>query len=166
MGASGVGKTSLVKRFVEGKFDETYRTTIGVQLYQKPVTCEEEQVNLILWDLEGKDDSRSEYSATYLAGAQGYMLVADVTRPDTLDVAKGLLSTIMRYRKEESQPSFVLLINKQDVFQSPAVANRAVEIFGDATKLFGTSAKTGENVNEAFEHLVRQMLDADRQKSS
>jgi small GTP-binding protein len=102
MGASAVGKTSLVKRFVEGKFDESYRTTIGVHIDKKSVICDEEQVELTIWDLEGKDDLQLESrDASYLNGAQGYMLVADATRPDTLDVAKGLLSTIVRYRKEE-----------------------------------------------------------------
>lgn len=179
MGASSVGKTSLVKRFVEGIFDETYRTTIGVHIDAKSVTCDEEHVKLIIWDLEGKDDPRSEYPVTYLGGTQGYMLVADVTRPETLDVAKGLLSTIVRHRKEarvqnegilsegleEDRPPFVLLINKQDILQSPAVTNRALEIFGDGTKLFKTSAKLDEEVNQAFNCLVRQMLDVDRQKS-
>ncbi len=166
MGASGVGKTSLVKRFVEGKFDDTYRTTIGVHIDAKSVTCDEEQVKLIIWDLEGKDDLRSEYPATYIGGAQGYVLVADVTRPDTLDISKSLLSTVMRHRKEASEPPFVLLLNKQDILPSATVTDRAINIFGDATKLFGTSAKTGERVNEAFEYLVRQMLDPDRRKSS
>lgn len=161
MGASGVGKTSLVKRFVEGKFDETYRTTIGVHIDQKSITCGEELLKLIIWDLEGKDDLKSEYPATYLGGAQGCMLVADITRSDTLDVAKGLLSAIERYRKENHHLPFVLMLNKRDILQSPTVTNRAIEIVGDAAKLFGTSAKTGENVNEAFEHLVRQMLNAD-----
>jgi hypothetical protein len=166
MGASGVGKTSLVKRFVEGKFDETYRTTIGVHLAQKLVICDEERVNLVIWDLEGKDDLESEYPVTYLGGTQGCLLVADVTRPDTLDIAKSLLSTIMRHRKEAIEPPFVLLLNKQDILQSPEVTDRAIETFGDGTKLLGTSAKTGERVDEAFEGLVRQMLDADKRKSS
>lgn len=181
MGASGVGKTSLVKRFVEGVFDETYRTTIGVHIDKKPVTCDEGQVTLKIWDLEGKDDPRLEFrDASYLRGAQGYMLVADVTRPDTLEVAKGLLAAIVHYRKREREkdepfntevlkedhPPFVLMLNKQDILPSATVTDRAIGIFGDGTKLFGTSAKTGERVNEAFEYLVRQMLDAERQKSS
>ncbi len=172
LGASAVGKTSLVKRFVEGKFDETYRTTIGVHIVSKEVTCDDDQVKLIIWDLEGKDDPRLEYSAMYLGGAQGYILVADVTRPDTLDVAKGLLSNIERHRKkvrekkesilaeelEEDDPPFVLLLNKVDILQSPELTNCAVEIFGDGATLFPTSAKTGDKVNEAFACLVRRML--------
>jgi small GTP-binding protein len=180
MGASGVGKTSLVKRFVEGKFDETYRTTIGVHINKKHVICDEEQVELTIWDLEGKDDPRSGYSATYLSGAQGYMLVADVTRPDTLDVAKGLLSTIVRYRKEqrvkkegvlaemleEDDPPFVLLLNKQDLPHASSVTERVKQTFGSEVEIFKTSAKLDEEVGQAFNCLVRQMLEVDRQESS
>jgi GTPase SAR1 family protein len=174
MGASAVGKTSLVRRFVYNRYDETYRTTIGGRMYEKSITCDEKQVNLVIRDLEGKDDPRSEYSDHYLKGAQGYMLVVDVTRPDTLDVAKGFLLTIMRHHKNEREqkekagappgalgkddPPFVLLLNKQDILQSSEVANRATEIFGDNAKIFETSAKTGERVNEAFNYLARQTL--------
>lgn len=180
MGASGVGKTSLVKRFVEGKFDETYRTTIGVHIDKKSVACDEERVELRIWDLQGKDDPGSEYPVAYLRGAEGYILVADVTRPDTLDVAKGLHSTIMRHRKneheenepfpteglKEDRPPFVLLLNKQDLPHSSGVTERAKESLGHDAKLFKTSAKLDEEVDQAFTCLVRQMLDADRPQSS
>jgi small GTP-binding protein len=180
MGASGVGKTSLVKRFIEGKFDETYRTTIGVHINKKCVICGVEQVELEIWDLEGKDDPRSEYSATYLGGAQGYMLVADVTRPDTLDVAKAFLSTIMRHRKEarvknegilaevleEDDPPVVLLLNKQDLPHASSVTERVKQTFGSEVEIFNTSAKLDEEVGQAFNCLVRQMLEVDRQESS
>lgn len=185
MGASSVGKTSLVKRFVEGKFDDTYRTTIGVHMDKKSVTCDEGQVNLSIWDLEGKDDLQSEYPPTYLGGAQGYMLVVDVTRPDTLDVAKGLRSTMVSHRKnkrehgdpypdehsEDDDLPFVLLLNKHDLLQedlmeSCPVTERAQQIFGQAVKLFKTSAKLDEQVEQAFTCLVKQMLEVDRCQSS
>lgn len=180
MGASGVGKSSLVKRFVEGKFDEFYRTTIGVHIDKKSVTCDEIQVELAIWDLEGKDDPRLESrDASYLNGAQGYMLVADVTRFDTLDVAKGLLAAIERHRKEErvknegilaevleeDDPPFVLLLNKQDLLHSSRLTERAQHSFGHDVKLFKTSAKLDEEVDQAFTCLVRLMLDVDRRQS-
>ncbi len=181
LGASAVGKTSLVKRFAEGIFDEAYRTTIGLHMYDKLVVFGEEQVKLIFWDLEGRDDPQLESrNASYLSGAQGYMLVADVTRLDTLDVAKGLLSTIVRYRKEERKKKegilaegleeddlpFVLLLNKQDLPHSSSVIERAKNSFGHDVSLFKTSAKLNEEVEQAFNGLVRQMLDVDRRKSA
>lgn len=174
IGASGVGKTSLVKRFIEGRFDKNYRTTIGAHMYDKFVICDEKQVKLNIWDLEGRDDSRSEYPVPYLKGAQGYMLVADVTRPDTLDVAKDLLSTIGRQRKElteDDPPVVLLLLNKQDLLQedlmqSCRVTEQAQKSFGHDVKLFKTSAKLDEEVGQAFNYLVEQMLEVDRQKGS
>ena len=181
MGASGVGKTSLVKRFVEGKFDESYRTTIGVHINKKSVMCDEELVELAIWDLEGKDNPQLESrDASYLNGAQGYMLVADVTRPDTLDIAKGLLSAIARHRKEErvkkegilaemleeEDSPVVLLLNKQDLLFASGIPSSPVPSFCKENRIFKTSAKLDEEVNEAFNCLVRQMLEVDRQESS
>ncbi len=158
LGASAVGKTSLVKRFAEGIFDEAYRTTIGVHMYHKFITFDEEQVKLIFWDLEGKDDPGSVYSAVYLSGAKGYMLVADITRPDTLDVVKGLFSTV------KDKPPVVLLLNKQDLLHSSSVTERAKHSFGNEIRIFKTSAKLDEGVNQAFIYLVKQMLEVDRPK--
>lgn len=181
LGPSAVGKTSLVRRFVYNKYDETYRTTIGVHIDDKSVTCDKGQVRLIIWDLEGKDDPVLESrDASYLSGAQGYMFVADVTRPDTLDVVKGLLSTIERDRKEECKKKegifaeglekddlpFVLLLNKQDLPHSSSVIERAKNSFGHDVSLFKTSAKLNEEVEQAFNCLVRQMLEVGRQESS
>lgn len=173
LGASAVGKTSLVRRFVHNKYDETYRTTIGGRRYDKSITHNDKQVTLVIQDLEGKDDPESKHSVTYFDGVEGYMLVADVTRPDTLKVSKNLLQTIMDQRKnerkrrrgflaevsQEDDLPFVLLINKQDILQSPVVTNQAIDIFGAGTKLFQTSAKTGDSVNEAFECLAKQLFD-------
>lgn len=181
LGASGAGKTSLVKRFVEAKFDETYRTTIGVHIDKKQVICNDEHVDLVIWDLEGKDDPQLESrDASYLKGAQGYMFVADVTRPYTLDVAKGLFSAIVDYRKEErvrkegilaesfgeDHPPFVLLLNKQDLPHASSVTKQAKNSFGNDVTLFKTSAKLDEGVEQAFNCLVSQMLDVDKQESS
>lgn len=172
LGASAVGKTSLVRRFVHNKYEDTYRTTLGGRRYDKSIIFDNKQVALVIQDLEGMDDPGSKYPVTSLDGVEGYMLVVDVTRPDTLDVVKSLIEISERQRKEcnpEEEPlekvlrkedlPFVLLINKQDILRDPAVANRAHEIFGEGTKVFETSAKTGDKVNEAFECLAKQMFD-------
>src|SRR5690606_7159431 len=89
MGAPGVGKTSLVRRFVDSVFSEKYLSTIGVKIDKKSVAVEDTTLNLMLWDLQGEE--RYQWvRLQYLRGASGYILVADGTRPDTLEIALGL----------------------------------------------------------------------------
>ena len=78
LGAFSVGKTSLVKRFVQSIFSETYLTTVGVKIDKKNVELSDRIVTLILWDLAGEDDIAS-LRMSYLRGSAGYVLVADGT---------------------------------------------------------------------------------------
>jgi len=111
LGGFSVGKTSLVKRYVQSVFSETYLTTVGVKIDKKTVDLSDRIVNLILWDLAGEDDINS-LRMTNLRGAAGYVLVADGTRPSTLDVA---LSLHKRVEADFGPLPFVLLLNKSDL---------------------------------------------------
>ena len=89
LGAFSVGKTSLVKRYVESVFSETYLTTVGVKIDKKTVEVKGRQVALILWDIAGEDEV-STVRMSYLRGSAGYLLVADGTRAASLEVARSL----------------------------------------------------------------------------
>src|SRR5258707_408911 len=89
LGGFSVGKTSLVKRYVQSIFSESYLTTVGVKIDKKTVTLGDRVVHLILWDLAGEDDM-SSLRMSYLRGSAGYVLVADGTRPATLETALSL----------------------------------------------------------------------------
>src|SRR5215475_14364808 len=89
LGAFGVGKTSLVRRYVDTIFADSYLTTVGVKIDKKVVSVGSEQLALILWDVAGEDEV-SAVRASYLRGAAGYLLVVDVTRAQTLDVAQAI----------------------------------------------------------------------------
>ena len=97
LGATGVGKTSLVSRFVSSIFSDKYLTTVGVKIDKKTVTVEARTVTLVLWDIYGEDAFQS-VRASYLRGAAGYLLVADGTRQLTLDTARSLQKTAARRR--------------------------------------------------------------------
>ena len=86
LGAFAVGKTSLVRRYVENIFSEKYQTTIGVKIDKKTIMVEDRAMALVLWDLSGKD-SIFEIRTSYLRGASGYLLVVDKIRKNTLDLA-------------------------------------------------------------------------------
>jgi small GTP-binding protein len=151
LGGFSVGKTSLVKRYVQSIFSETYLTTVGVKIDKKTVDLADKSVNLILWDLAGEDDMAS-LRMTYLRGSAGYVLVADGTRHSTLDVA---LSLRERVEAEYGPLPFVLLLNKHDLTDQWTVPDG--ELAGLREKgwwVAPSSARTGEGVEDAFRDLA------------
>ena len=89
LGGFGVGKTSLVSRFVTSLFSDTYLTTVGVKIDKKTIALDAREMTLMLWDIYGQDDFQTVRDS-YLRGASGYLLVADGTRYATLDTAAAL----------------------------------------------------------------------------
>ena len=154
LGGFSVGKTSLVKRFVQSVFSETYLTTVGVKIDKKTVDLSGRIVNLILWDLAGEDDI-SSLRMSYLRGAAGYVLVADGTRRPTLDVA---LSLRQRVEADFGPLPFVLLLNKNDLQEQWAIGDGEVEgLRQTGWWVRSTSARTGEGVEDAFRTLAERV---------
>jgi hypothetical protein len=110
-------------------------------------------VNLILWDLAGEDDI-SSLRISYLRGAAGYVLVADGTRPSTLEVA---LSLRRRVEGDFGPLPFVLLLNKNDLREDWAIGDDEIEeLRRDGWWVRSTSARTGEGVEDAFAALAER----------
>jgi len=155
LGSFAVGKTSLVKRFVHGKFSDRYLTTIGVKIDKKIVQTHNYTVNLVIWDLAGEDEFQ-KVRLTYLRGASGYLLVADGTRRETLNkamVLKAGAEAVIGKRP------FVLLLNKIDQEHNWEIEPNLIDDFVQKNWLvMTTSAKTGQGVEEAFQMLTRKML--------
>lgn len=155
LGAAAVGKTSLVARYVRSIFSEKYHSTIGVKIDKKTVQHGDNAVNLILWDIYGEDQFQ-QVQTSYLRGASGYLLVADGTRPDTLDTALVLHERV--YNSVGALP-FRLLINKSDLTEQWALSDAALEPLREqGWQIIRTSAKTGEGVEQAFVALTEEML--------
>lgn len=151
LGAFSVGKTSLVKRYVESVFSETYLTTVGVKIDKKTVSLSDRTVNLILWDLAGEDDVTS-LRMSYLRGAAGYVLVVDVTRPATLDVA---ISLRERVEADCGPLPFVLFLNKIDLVEQRAIHEADVAgLRNSGWRVQPSSARTGEGVESTFMDLA------------
>jgi small GTP-binding protein len=155
LGSFGVGKTSLVRRYVDGFFSDTYLTTVGVKVVNKVVKAGETDVTLVLWDLSG-DDEFQRMRWTYLRGAHGYLLMADGTRAATLAKAEELEEAM---RKEFGAKPFVFLINKNDRRAEWEVEPGWQEgLAARGWDVMHTSAKTGEGVEEACSKLTAKML--------
>jgi small GTP-binding protein len=155
LGSFSVGKTSLVKRFVESIFSEKYLTTVGVKINKKQLAVSGQELTLMLWDLYGEDEYQ-KIRMSYLRGASGYLLVADGTRPATLDKALAI--------QEEAEKNFgpapyILALNKCDLREEWEIApEREAQVAVRARKVVRTSAKTGEGVELAFETLAKAMM--------
>jgi small GTP-binding protein len=156
LGAFATGKTSLVVQFVHSIFTDKYYTTIGVKIDKKELTIGTQDVNLVLWDLAGEDEFLQVHMS-YLRGSSGYLLVADGTRPATLDTARSLQK---RVEAAIGYVPFVLMLNKSDLTAGWEVGE---EVLADLREkgwdIIITSARSGLGVEEAFVTLVKKILE-------
>ena len=147
LGEVGVGKTSIARRLVHGKFDTSYKATIGVDIFShmlKPgMTGRDGEIELLIWDVDGEYE-QNIFSHIYIEGANAALIVSDVTRPSTHKTALGLWESFTRVFP--GRPA-VLVINKCDLQPGtpPFLAPQSLGI-----DTLWTSAKTGQNVAEAF----------------
>ena len=165
VGEFSVGKTSLIRRYVLGLFSDDYKATLGVNCYNHagqflhPETGETQAVNLVLWDIEG-GQQKSSMLNTYLIGAAGALMIADVTRPETieaLDHYYSLLESVIPGRPK------VLALNKIDLMDgSPAMTQTLSHAQSKAKalglRLVQTSASHGNQVPELFGGLASDIL--------
>ena len=158
IGDFGVGKTSLVSRYVHSQFSDQYLTTIGVKIDSKTLLLPSgDEIKIILWDMAG-NPSLSTIEHHYLQGASGYFLVSDSTRADTLE------TTISLQKETESiigEKPFTLMLNKIDLdseyrLSTDVLANLEARNWS----IIQSSAKQGIGVEEAFSKLGQRMFGA------
>ncbi|MDR2695386.1 MAG: GTP-binding protein [Deltaproteobacteria bacterium] len=155
VGTLAVGKTSLVEQYVRSIFSDHYLSTMGVKVSKKECRVGEQSINLVLWDMEGKDGNNESHPA-YLRGAMGFFLVADGTRRDTLAT---VLPTRQRVLDVIGNVPHYLLLNKVDLLPHWQVTEEDVaRIAQQGLHVLKTSAKTGEGVDDAFTGLAEAML--------
>jgi len=166
LGDSSVGKTSLIRRFVLDEFDDSYIITIGTKVTRKdlqlPVPTGQTDVSLLIWDILGRA-GYSAFHARNFAGVHGAILVADLTRKETLEnlerywipalfsVAENVPLTFVGNKVDLPQPEFGLE-------ELNAVATRYNVGLEGEPAVHLTSAKSGENVEEAFTGLGRLLV--------
>ena len=124
LGATGVGKTSLVRRFVQSIYSEKYHTTIGVKIDKKAVNVEGQEVGLLLWDLQG-EDGEFKIRPSFLRGAAGYLLVLDLTRHESLVTAFSIQKMVKR---EVGDLPFFALFNKNDLTEDFEITDSELQI--------------------------------------
>jgi small GTP-binding protein len=155
LGAFAVGKTSLVKRFVDNMFSDKYLTTVGVKIDKKMVEHNGEEVTLLLWDIQG-DEGIKSLPVSYLRGATGCILVIDGTRADTLETA---LVIEEKMRATLGDLPVVCALNKADLEDEWVLSTEGLEdLKSRGWEVIKTSAKDGLGVEDIFRELTNAML--------
>jgi len=157
LGDPGVGKTSLIRRFVENSFSDKYIHTIGTKVSKKVVELADLdlRVSMLIWDIVGQKSIGLLES--YFKGAAGALVVCDVTRDDTLSSVDDWVKSV---RKVAGAIPIVLIANKSDLMENAMIDAQSVAF---AARRYGSphylaSAKAGTNVELAFSTIARMTM--------
>lgn len=154
LGEFGVGKTSLVARFVRSTFSAKYLTTVGVKVDSREVALPDGRgVKLVIWDMAGRS-ALDALGAQYLRGASAILLVADGTRERSLGVALDLL---MQSRASVPDAIVALAVNKLDLVERWEVAPTTLAQMRRSLPIFETSAQSGDGVEQAFADIATRL---------
>lgn len=156
IGDSGVGKSCLLLRFAQDKYEQNYLSTVGVDYYNRTISIEGKRVQLQMWDTAGQERFRT-ITRSYYRGSQGIVVVYDITDSDTFENVKHWLEEI---DKNAGSGVVKLLVgNKQDLESSRKVTYAQGKEFADSIGVgfFETSAKESFNVEAVFVQLAKQI---------
>lgn len=163
VGDGGVGKTSLIGRYVYNKFDDRYLTTIGTKISRKEIVLDYPNDNVcfkldtMIWDIVGQKAFRGLLQEAYFHGARGVIGVCNLTDKNSLE---SLTDWVKSVKKICGRVPILLLANKMDLEGEVKLSETEIKDMAtslSATYLY-TSAKTGENVSKAFNILGREMV--------
>jgi small GTP-binding protein len=162
VGESAVGKTSLIRKFVLNSFDDQYISTIGTKVCKKPMVFEhagvQVAIDMMIWDIMGQSSFRTLLQDAYFYGASGIIAVCDATRRETLSALDGWVESV---RQVAGDVPMVMLANKSDLKAQVQVSESDLELKArrhKASSWHFTSAKTGENVAEAFQAIGASLV--------
>jgi Ras-related protein Rab-1A len=156
-GGSQSGKTSILAKFTDRLFPSQYIATIGVDFAVKTLNINGKSIKLQIWDSAGQERFRS-ITAAYYRGAHAIMLVCDVTSEQSYSDLSDWMEEVKKYGHENVE--VLLVANKSDLEEERCVTEQQCQQFAiqhDLDVMY-VSAKTGENINEAFETLAKSVL--------
>ena len=165
VGERGVGKSSLIRRYVLDQFDDKYVRTLGAKVEKKTMRIDiperqaQVEISMAIWDIIGHVGFRQLLGDSFFNGAQGILAVADLTRRETLPVLTGWVEAV---ESVAGKVPVVLVANKADLTTQAqfgvADLTEMAETFSCTYVL--TSAKNGQNVEDAFLRLATQIARA------
>jgi len=157
-GEGGVGKTTLLRRFVEGQFFSETKMTIGVEFFLKSIVLGDNEITLQLWDFGGQERFRFLLES-YVLGAKGAFLMFDLTRIATLEKLEQWVQIV---RQNDPNLPVLFLGTKIDLIEDINVNDDYALSYLESLNLFDylkISSKTGVNVEESFKRLTQEILE-------
>mmetsp|Transcript_26901 Transcript_26901/g.67617 ORF Transcript_26901/g.67617 Transcript_26901/m.67617 type:complete len:206 (+) Transcript_26901:73-690(+) len=156
LGDSGVGKTSLMNQYVNKKFSNQYKATIGADFLTKEVIIDDKLVTLQIWDTAGQERFRT-ITSSYYRGAMGIIIVYDVTDKESFNHVVDWMKEIDKYASD--QVNKLLIGNKSDLASKKVVQYDEAKEFADSigVKFMETSAKNSHNVEQAFQTMASEI---------
>ena len=158
IGNSNVGKSSILMRFSDDSFNESYLTTIGVDFRFKTLNIEQKLIKLQIWDTAGQERFRTITNA-YYKGADVIVLVYDITNGESFqDIDKFWLKEVENYAEKDVE--LIILGNKCDLEQQRAVGTIDVQEYAEkkSMEFYETSAKTNESIEKAFVNVGKKLI--------
>ena len=158
LGDAAVGKTSLIRRFVEGKFEKDYIMTIGMEPYSRYDTIKGTYICYSLWDIAGQDRFKAMRSM-FFRGAKASIITFDLTRKSSFENTSKWIEEAREFSPDQL---FILVGNKVDLEDVREVTSKEGQEMAKklgAISYIETSAKTGINVGEAFTRIGTETLD-------
>lgn len=156
LGDIGVGKSSIARRLIFDKFETEYKTTIGVDILSYEFSVrdngETRDVQFTLWDTDG-DFGDAIFKSVYVKGASAAVIVADLTRPTTIDRLRAISSIFVE--QFPGRP-YMAVLNKTDLVSADHNENFGADLPAD--RLHFTSAKNGAGVAAVFEQIALQII--------
>ena len=159
IGESGVGKTCILRRFVENKFLKNHLATIGIDFKTKTLNINDQEIKLKIWDTAGQERFRN-ITNQYYKGADGIVLVFDVTDEASFEKIKDWMDQILSNTNKD-EICLVLLGNKCDVeaVKRSIKPEQGRELANELNiNYFETSALSVYNIKEAFETLTIDIM--------
>ena len=159
IGSSSVGKSSILQRYIQKVFNESYSCTIGVDFFMKSIDVGEKSIKLQLWDTAGTEKFRS-ITTGYYRGANAAFVVFDLTSKPTFDCLSEWIENYYKYSNPDSEKNVVLIGNKSDLVNKREVAEEDIEKFAKDNNImyFETSAKDGKNIDECFYFIAEKLV--------
>lgn len=157
VGDPGVGKTSLILRYIENKFKENYIPTLGVEFLTKKIMVQDAETSLIIWDIGGQHKWQTKLHL-YLQGADGAIIIYDITRKSTFGNVEKWITNI---KKIAGDVPYLMIGNKKDLEKDRNVQLDEAIAYSktkDNYPVFETSAKTGDTVEAMFHRIAENII--------